>query len=515
MQNVQNKKPVTTFISLGDIRAAGIRAISAVLRDKGWDSNIVTYKLGYSKDDIPTASEEDLLVRLLKDLNTDIAAVSVKTPFLKTAEKITRRIKDELGITVVWGGSHPTIMPEESLSCADVVCVGEGEYPFLELLERTANGESIYDIKNLWHRRNGELVRNSIRPLLQTKDLDALPFPDCGGENKYVINNERLTRGDCLNTVFEYYPMASRGCPYSCSFCINGVLRDIYRGSGPFVRLRSPEKVVDEIAGILEIFPSVRRIRFQDEVFPWRMDWIQKFGEEYKTRIGLPFLCTSHPSAIREGVIKILKKAGLIVVGFGMQSPSERVRKEVFHRAETNDTILKSIEILHRNRLEGFYDIILDNPFETEPDKKEGLDFLLKIPKPYNISAFGLKFFPTYKITLEGLDKGLTSETEVKSLGSQGYFEMSYNWYTPRRREDVFWNCLYLLAARSAVPAFLVRAISKAQPLKKHPQLLVWTVKLSWLPELLIIGARRLARGQLNPVNLLKVGVSRILKRTI
>ncbi|RJQ53762.1 MAG: radical SAM protein [Nitrospiraceae bacterium] len=512
---MQNKKPVTTFISLGDIRAAGIRAISAVLRSRGWESNIVTYKLGYSKDDIPTAKEEDLLISLLKDLNTDIAAISVKTPFLKTAEKITRRVKDELGIQVAWGGSHPTVMPAESLNCADIVCVGEGEHPFLELLERTADSGNIYDIKNLWLRKDGEIVRNNIRPLLQTKDLDALPFPDCGGENKYIINNEKLTRGDCLNTVIEYYPMASRGCPYSCSFCINGVLRDIYRGSGPFVRLRSPEKVVDEIAGVLKIFPSVRRIRFLDEVFPWRMDWIKKFSDEYKKRIGLPFLCTSHPGAIREDVIKILKEAGLIVVGFGMQSPSERVRKEVFNRAETNDTILKSIEILHRNRLEGFYDIILDNPFETEPDKKEGLDFLLKIPKPYNISAFGLKFFPTYKITLEGLNKGITSEAEVESLGSQGYFEMNYNWYSPRKKEDVFWNCLYLLASRSAVPAFVVRSASRTHILRKYPQLLVRMVKLSWPPELLIIGARRLVRGQLNPLNVIKVIVSRMLKRTI
>jgi len=309
--------------------------------------------------------------------------------------------------------------------------------------------------------------------------------------------------------------MASRGCPFKCSFCINGILSEVSNSNGSPVRVRSPEKVVDEIVNILERFPSIKRIRFQDEVFPWQMDWIERFCEGYKKRVGLPFLCTFHPSTIREDSVKMLKRAGLIVVGFGMQSPSERVRKEVFHRTETNETILKSIGILHRNKLDGFYDIILDNPFETEDDKREGLDFLLRIPKPYNLIAFALKFFPRYKITQEGLSKGMTTESEVNEIGYRGYFEYNYNWYSPRKKEDTFWNCLYLLSSRSTLPRSFVMIMSKSHFLKKHPRILVLVVKLSWYPELLIIMMRRLLRGQMNPLNTLRVMRSRILKRTI
>jgi radical SAM superfamily enzyme YgiQ (UPF0313 family) len=515
MEVLQKSKPVTTLISIGDIRALGIRFISSVLKGKGLTSNLVIYKLGYSEDDIPTKKEEDMLIGLLKDLKTDIVGLSVRTPFFTTAERVTKRIRNELNALVVWGGSHPTIVPEESLNHADVVCIGEGEHPFLELVQNSAEGKQIDTIRNLWIRNNGGLVRNNLRPLLQRNDLDLLPFPDCGGEDKYIINNGKLIHADPLDRVIEYYPMASRGCPFRCSFCINGVLKEIYLGCGSFVRFRSPKNVVDEIVHILKGFPKVKRIRFQDEVFPWSNEWVVNFSKDYKKRVGLPFLCTFHPNSINEEAVKTLKGAGLMVVGFGMQSPAERIRKKVFHRPETNETILKSIEILHKNKLEGFYDIILDNPFETEDDKKQGLDFLLKIPKPFNIVPFSLKFFPGYKITKEALSKKLINESEVSEIGSQGYFEYTFNWFSPRKREDLFWNCLYILASRSTFPSLLVRLMSQWKFLKTHFSLIVWTVKLTWYPELLVIGVRRLRRGQLTPLNFLRVVKSKILKETI
>ncbi len=512
---MKERSPIPTLIAFGDIRANGIRMLSAVIKAKGWDCNTVIYKLGYSKADLPSKEEENILIGLLKDLKTDIVGLSVRTPFLTTAKTLTRRIKNELNGLVVWGGSHPTIMPEESLNDADIICIGEGEYVFLELLQNSVDGKQIDTIQNFWIKKNGKIVRNNLRPLLQRDDLDSLPFLDCGGKDKYIINNGKLINGDPLDRTIEYYPMASRGCPFRCSFCINGILKEVYHGCGPFVRFRSPKNVVDEIVGILQKFPSVRRIRFQDEVFPWKKDWIERFSEEYKKRVALPFLCTFHPKTINEEAVKILKEAGLIVVGFGMQSPSERIRKEVFNRTESNKTILKSVEILHRNKLDGFYDIILDNPFETEDDKKEGLEFLLKIPKPYSLVAFALKFFPQYKITQEGLRKGLTTESEINEIGTRSYFEYNYNWYFPRKKEDIFWNCLYLLSARSTLPRFTVRFMSKSQLFKKNPSLLIWFVKLSWYPELLIIIMRRLRRGQMHPFNALRVIKSKILKQTI
>lgn len=502
-------KPVTTFISQGDIRTAGIRMMSALLREHGWASNIVVYKHGYSESDIPTSREEDLLIGLLRDLKTDIAGLSVNTPFFRNSEKITKRIREEVGALVVWGGIHPTVMPEESFAASDVLCMGEGEYPMLELVSSLAAEKPIEGIRNLWIKTNGKEFRNPVRPLMQTDELDRLPFPDCGGDGKYLINEGKLVAADPLTEAIEYYCMASRGCPYSCSYCVNHVLKDLYRGSGPFIRRRTPSNVIDEIVRIKEKFPAVKRIRFQDEVFPWNRDWVERFCDEYHKRVGLPFVLTFHPNNLDEDVIARLKKAGLKVVGFGMQSPSEKVRREVYRRPETDGKLLDALAILHRQKLEGFYDIILDNPFETEEDRSNGLEFLLKVPKPFGLAGFSLKFFPGYRITDDAIRSGLIDRSESASIGEKGYLEFYYDWYAPKRKRDVFWNCLYLLASRSVVPRFLVRHVSRMKFFRDNPHYLILLAKISWYPELAVIAIRRVVRGQLNPVNVARVMLAR------
>ena len=157
----------------------------------------------------------------------------------------------------------------------------------------------------------------------------------------------------------------------------------------------------------------------------------------------------------------------------------------------------------------------MDNPFETLHDKKDGLDFLLQIPKPFNIVPFALKFFPKYKITENALSNCLINESEIMELYSNGSFELSYNWYSPKKKEDLFWNCLYLLSSKSTFPRFLVRLLIRWEFTKKYTLIIVILVILNWYLKLLIIGIRRLARGQMNPINFIRVMKSKILKQTV
>ena len=266
---------------------------------------------------------------------------------------------------------------------------------------------------------------------------------------------------------------------------------------------------------MLKSTPSVRRIRFEDEIFPWQQDWVKRFCREYQKKVGLPLLFASHPNLISDETIRLLKDAGLMVVGFGVQSPCERVRKGVLQRTETNETILNCIDILQRNQVECSFDAILDNRFETDEDKIDGLNFLLSIPKPFKITTFSMKFFPGHKLTDDALENGVVTAQEVDGLCAQGWFRLKYDWKAERSPRDTFWNCLYMLSSRSIMPSRLLKLLSGSDFLKKHPSVLVLLTKWTWYGELLVIGIRRYRRKQLKPLYVLKVIISRMLKRTI
>lgn len=506
--------PITTLITFGEIKAPGIRTISALLKKRGWKANIIIYKTGYSKRDVPSEHEEDLLSGLIRDLRTNIVGMSVFSPFYRKAQMLTHRLKRDLDVTVVWGGGHPTIKPDQCAETADVTCLGEGEGPFAELVERTAKGEVLDDIRNLWLRKEGAVKRNMLRPLLNREQLGELPFPDIGEGNVYVINRGRVIQGDPLTGTIEYNTLASRGCPFRCSGCINSVLIDLYHDVGPSIRIKSPEYVVSEIVHALNRCPSVKRIRFH-EMFAMNVNWVEQFCNEYMRRVRLPFMVASHPNLITESAIRMLREAGLMVVALGMQSPCPRVRREIMNRWDTNEKIAQCVKIMHKYKIDVSFDMIVDNPYENDQDKAEGLEYLLSLPKPFTVHPFSLAYFPTHTLTERALADGVIGTSRVEGLTSQGWFRRIYDWTDTRSDRDAAWNCLYILASRCVVPAALTRFLSTGPVSARKRRVLEMIGKATLVPENFVIVLRRLLRGQLKLLNLMRVIKAKAVKDAV
>ena len=498
------RKAVLTLISLDNIYSLGVRTLSSFLKARDFQVNAIFLKTS-SYGNHQTPNNRDILLDLLAKIGTDIVGLSVKTPYLKLATDITNRIQESLKIKVIWGGTHPTILPEECIQVADIICRGEGEYALLELLERLHKGDAPYGIQNLWVRDGNNIHRNSQRPLLQDDDLNALPFPDYNSEDMYFVNNGFVTKGDpVINNSFEEYDtIASRGCPFRCSYCVNSILRDIYPKGSKFIRKRDPENVVNEIEHALNVMPNIQKIRFQDEVFPWEENWLAEFRDVYKRRINLPFVCTYHPNMVSENRIGLLRDAGMATLGLGIQSACEKIRQQVFARPESNEQILKSINILHKNKIEVNFDLILDNPYETQPHKEDGLRFLLNIPKPFTLFFFSLRFFPMFTLTTKALSDKVISEREIEN--GAGRLEFRYEWNAKSKKEDMFWGSLFVLASRSCIPRGFVKYFGHSAFIRKNPKIIFFIVKISKYPEFIIIGLRRLMRGHLKLSALLRL----------
>lgn len=504
-----NEKPVLTLIALMNYYALGIRTISSLVKSKDYQVNIIFWG-SYIGTDPAVMKNKRVVLDLISSLRTDLVGISVNTPFAVLAEDLTNLIRHELKIKTLWGGAHPTILPDECIEKADIICRGEGERACLELLDCIHKGESYDSIDNLWIRNESAITRNQIRPLLQGHELDDLPFPDYGSDSIHYIDENGVNKGDPFVHSIQYEVIASRGCPYRCTYCVNSILRDIYPKGGDIIRVRSPETVIREIESALKIFHHVEAIRFEDEVFPWKAKWLEEFSDLYRERINLPFICTYVPNIVTEERISLLHKTGLSSIGVGIQSPSERVRKEIFRRPETNERLHQAITYFHKYGVEVNFDLIFDNPYENHEDKAKGFEFLSNLPKPFTLSVFSMVFFPETALTKRALADGFVSEDMLRR--QEGLYTIIYDWQAPRDPGDTFWDCLNVLTSRSCMPSLIVRSLSRSKWLRKKPGMLMYVVAVSRYAELSIIALRRLRKGRITWSAILKALKTRKLK---
>ena len=161
--------------------------------------------------------------------------------------KSIRKLPQFSSAVIIFGGIHPTVLPEEVLKTGqvDIVVRNEGEKTLEVLYEKIKDGSDYSDVKGISFISNGDIVHNGpAEPI----DLDSLPsFP-------YELFHQYSSRY-ALGFI-----TSSRGCPYDCIFCSQ---RSI---SGKYYRFRSPEIVIEEIEYLFKT-RGQNFITFQDDNF--------------------------------------------------------------------------------------------------------------------------------------------------------------------------------------------------------------------------------------------------------
>ncbi|MHA2054877.1 MAG: B12-binding domain-containing radical SAM protein [Candidatus Hodarchaeales archaeon] len=382
----------------------GVKVYTVFL--KNCEGNLFTY---------PSDEEKEFFKNIMVELNPDIVGFSVLSPTYTVAIELNEIVSKYTNALRVWGGVHPTIFPDSCVDFADIVCRGEGEGAMVDLVACLRDKVSFKGVQNLWIVESNKIVKNPMRKLIQ--DLDGLPYPEYGNENFYFIDSDRLTRDDPVVKEGLLWIQASRGCPYTCSYCINSLKKPMMRGLGSYTRIRSVSSVLEEIkdyTGTYGLF--VDRVFFVDEVFATDDTWLTEFEARYKKEVGLPFIVEYNPLNIKADMISRLVGAGLDTINIGIQSGSDYVRNKVFNRAGKNDEILSVVRELKRYDVKIKYDLILDNPYDTVDTLKETIEFILKLPKPLSFNLFSLQYFPDYPLTKKAIEDGNISESEINLI---------------------------------------------------------------------------------------------------
>ncbi len=488
-----------TLISLYNFNHLGVRALHSLLKSKGFHVDLVFFKnMLFNDAKKPTHEEINKLTELVKEKKPDLVGISVScSTFYNIAKDITHNIKQKVSSPVIWGGVHPTIDPDQSINHADMVFIGEGEFGLLDLITKISQNQDFSNIPGLWIKKNdGHVIKNAPAPL--SNFLDLIPPNDYEDDEKHYIENNKMERGDPYSKDNELYTiLTGRGCPFDCTYCINHLFKDIYTNRGFPVRRRSVSHVMNELCQAKKMFPNLKRVTIFDDVFVLNKKWAKEFCDEYKEKINLPFSCLFHPSTIKEDIVSILKDGGLDYIDIGIESGSERIRREIFGRKDSNRVIKNAMDIMHRYKIRPYLDFILDNPFETIEDKRQSLDLLLSFPRPFMVYFYSLIHFPKTKMTQLALEKKFITEDDVEDKKGKVFDQFQVTFSYKRDKEELFWICLFSLSGKSFIPKSLIRGLSRVRLLSTNPALLVILTTISNYIRVIGIGLERLFSGEL------------------
>jgi radical SAM superfamily enzyme YgiQ (UPF0313 family) len=307
-------------------------------------------------------SKEKGIITKIKEYSPDAILISCMTGNHKWYVNFLKELLAHISVPVLSGGSHNTFFPyylEEPI--IDYICIGEGEHFILDFANAQDSGGDYRTIANLGYKISGKVIINPVRNLIE--DLDSVPFPD-----RHLYYDRYL--------ALKKYPtkrfLATRGCPYNCSFCFNHSLKSLYKGKGKYIRHRSPENIIEEIIKVSELYPT-RTVRFTDDSFTINKKWLLNFLTVYKENINLPFTCLTRANEIdEEEIVVSLKEANCVNVFFGIESGNENLRNKILCKSLKDKCIIKAASLLRKHKISfGTYNMFglpgetLDNAFET------------------------------------------------------------------------------------------------------------------------------------------------------
>lgn len=321
----------------------GLGSLSSVLKKNGHQTALQYIYGNYNPKP---------LMQKIEEFKPDIigfTTVSFQYKFIK------RLLKDisGYGIFTICGGPHISLSPYEleRTENLDAICIGEGEFALLELVNALERNEDITNIQNIWVKKDGRIFSNPNRPFME--DLDQLPFVD-----RELFDFQEIIYSDYDRAEF----MSSRGCPYSCTYCSNGGLRKI--SEGKYVRFRSVENIIAEIKDVVTRY-KVKSIYLNDDVFTINKGYVEEFTKAYKKGIGYPFEINTRVENLTLEILQMLKDAGCYRIAMGLEQGDEKFRKEILNRPMSNSKIEEAFIMAKKVGIMTKTFNIVGFPFET------------------------------------------------------------------------------------------------------------------------------------------------------
>jgi radical SAM superfamily enzyme YgiQ (UPF0313 family) len=335
--------------------SVGLLSIASYL-----DSKNVTVKI---IDGARQADYQELIKQ--EALNYEIFGLSVMTTQIPGALNIGQQIRQlNLRGQIIWGGTHPTFFPEQTIkhSLVDMVCIGEGEETLLEI----AADKDQAKIKGILYKKNGRVFKNEPRPL---HNPAVMP-----------LFNWDLIAPSVLKNLSLIPSLTSRGCPHRCTFCINAILKNRWRP-------RTTEQVLDDLRVIKgKQYFQGKKLRFWDENFFVDVGRAKAIVSGIiKEDLKIPWETTVRANYLKGGMIDDnflaeMKQSGCYLLSFGAESGSPAILKKI-QKDITADEIVKSARMCLSHDIIPQYSFMIGLPGETKGDMFQTLKLIDRLVK--------------------------------------------------------------------------------------------------------------------------------------
>jgi len=268
----------------------------------------------------------------LKWYQPDIVGVSLLSVEVASALKISQLSKQYCDqCYVVWGGVHPTFLPDDCLKnrAVDFVIRGEGEYAMLELCQILKKEKDPTEVKGLSFKRNGTIFHAPNRPPI--KNIDEIPFP-ARDAVLYLESFDFKSLGSMI---------ISRGCPFLCTFCSSRNFWD------KKVRFRTSEDIIKEITTLQDEY-GTKHVMFWDDSLTINREIVRKYCNAIiDAKLKITWKTATRADLVDENLLKLMKKAGCVKLEIGVESGSDRI-KNLIRKDVTNDQIKRSFDLINR-----------------------------------------------------------------------------------------------------------------------------------------------------------------------
>lgn len=307
----------------------GSLELARILKSNGISVDLLRYWQADSRLDDFTRLVANI-VKCVEEFSPRVVSFYCRCDVYHIVLSVSKEIKTRYpDMTILFGGPQAEVSAYETLRnfpYVDYICCGEGETTIFPFVSSILSGHPDVSVDGLVYiSEDGTIIRNELPKLID--DNYMIDYDYYQLIPRSVIENSRQTTIE-----------VGRGCPFNCSFCSS---KTFWKRK---FRLRDIDDILSEVRYVYETY-GIKVIRFEHDIFTVDKRRLQLFCEKLiKSGIPIAWRCSSRVDTVDEEMIRLMRKAGLKSIFFGIETGSERMQG-IIHKGlsiEKTKSILRS-----------------------------------------------------------------------------------------------------------------------------------------------------------------------------